>query len=281
MMSIVSHKGYALLFYFPIFCLVVSCFSKQPLMLSEDIQRRKASQDSIIEKYARQGAHRFSYTWESKAWQDWLDKGVAVDSTVAYLWQQKAMPYFKARKYEVGMGYLDKAVRYDRESYLPYRAFINCIFVKNYTNALADFEACKRLWGDQYEMDHTYSFYIGLSLLQLNRFEEAVAYFEQTVRDQENKFDEAHHLDLFYLAITKYELEQYDEAISVFDRVLKQYPTFSDALYFKAHCLFQKGSPIGEIEQLVKDAKNYALQGYTINEDNEVYEQYPYQVKWD
>lgn len=53
-----------------------------------------------------------------KEWQAYLDKGLAIDSTITYFWQQKAMPYFKARKYEIGMEYLDKAVKYDREQYL-------------------------------------------------------------------------------------------------------------------------------------------------------------------
>ena len=39
-------------------------------------------------------------------WQNCLDEGLKKDSTVAYLWQQKAMPYFKLRKCEIGMPYV-------------------------------------------------------------------------------------------------------------------------------------------------------------------------------
>jgi hypothetical protein len=49
----------------------------------------------------------------------------------AYLWQQ-SMPYFKAKKYEVGMKYLDKAVKYNPERWQSYRAFINVFFAKTY-----------------------------------------------------------------------------------------------------------------------------------------------------
>lgn len=47
-------------------------------------------------------------------------------------------------------------------------------------------------------MDHAYSFYIGLSYLQLNEFDKAEIYFENTITEQEEESEEAHYLDLFY-----------------------------------------------------------------------------------
>ena len=91
------------------------------------------------------------------------------DSTIAYLWQQKAMPLFKARKYEAGMIFLDKAVLYDEAEYLDYRAFIKCIFAKTYREAIIDFEKCKEKVGNSYVMDHTYDFHIALSYSAIDR----------------------------------------------------------------------------------------------------------------
>ena len=91
-------------------------------------------------------------------WQACLDQGLKKDSTVAYLWQQKAMPYFKCKKYEVGMQYLDKAVFYDKKEWLPYRGFIKCVFSKTYKEAITDLEECIKLYGNGYRMDHPYSF---------------------------------------------------------------------------------------------------------------------------
>lgn len=45
----------------------------------------------------------------SKEWQDEIDLGLKKDSTIAYLWQQKAMPYFKLRKCEIGMPFIDQS----------------------------------------------------------------------------------------------------------------------------------------------------------------------------
>jgi hypothetical protein len=67
----------------------------------------------------------------SKEWQEEINKGLVKDSTITYLWQQKAMPLFKQAKYELGMTYLDKAVKFDRNNeWQEYRGFMKCIFSK-------------------------------------------------------------------------------------------------------------------------------------------------------
>jgi len=248
----------------------------------ETAEEKQARQEQIIQEHVYDCASNINYLLMMKEYQACLDAGLQKDSTIAYLWQQKAMPYFKVKKYEVGMEYIDKAVKYDAESWLPYRAFIKCIFAKTYREAIKDFEECIERWGDNYRMDHTYSFYIGLSYLQLNEFEKAEKYLKHTISEQKKMFGEteAHHLDLFYYAITKYELEKYDEAISLFDEAIEQYPQFSDAMYYKALCLFKQKKSQEEINLLIDQAEEFAKKGYTINEDNAVYETYPYQVNW-
>ena len=125
----------------------------------------KKNQNAIIEEFATNGAEKYNYNYQMAEWQNCLDEGLKKDSTVAYLWQQKSMPYFKAKKYEIGMKYIDKAVKYDPERWQSYRAFIKCIFAKTYKEAIIDFEDCKKKFGNNYVMDHTYNFYIGLSYL--------------------------------------------------------------------------------------------------------------------
>ena len=45
------------------------------------------SKDQILETYLEKGAWQHHYL--SKEWEEWIDKGLAKDSTIAYLWQQK------------------------------------------------------------------------------------------------------------------------------------------------------------------------------------------------
>jgi len=259
------------------FIIFMSCDSTN----SQDIdnQADKDKQEQIIEEYLKKGAWNFPLF--SNDWQEEIDKGLAKDSTIAYLWQQKAMPLFKQSKYEVGMKYIDKAVKYDAERWQDYRAFIKCIFAKTYTQAIDDFEDYKSKFGNGYVMDHSYDFYIGLSYLQLNEYTLAENSFTNSINQQisENGESWIHYLDIFYLAITQMEQKQYKKAITNFDKSLKEYPEFSEALYYKGYCMKKLG--YGNLAfETMQIAKEFGLRGYTINEDNVIYEKYPYQIKW-
>lgn len=265
-----------ILLLMPIFFLQCKGQEVEPTETSEE---KRVRQDSLIEIYANSCAHTYNYRFQMKEWQQCLDNGLKVDSTVAYFWQQKAMPYFKARKYEIGMENIDKAVEYDRKRYLSYRAFIKCIFAKTYKDAIKDFEACIEMEGNTYVMDHTYQFHIALCNLQLNNFKTAEAIFKKDIAEQEAEWGEAHNVDLFYYGISKYEQGKWKEAIIEFDKALAIYPKFSDVEYYKAICLFRLNKNEESAALLIK-AKEHREGGFSFNEDNVVYEPYPYQVKW-
>jgi len=239
----------------------------------------KEEQERIIDEYLKNGA--WKHEPYSREWQEEIDKGLAVDSTIAYLWQQKAMPMFKQGKYEVGMDFIDKAVKYDRQRYQDYRAFIKCIFAKTYRDAIVDFEDCKQRFGYSHVMDHSYDFYIGLSYLQLNEFEKAEQIFKEDYEYQlSDKGEELlHHLDLFYYGISRYEQKNYAGAIEIFDKALKIFPKFSEVQIYKADCLRRIGK-IEEANALQKIGELNGRNGNTINEDNVIYEKYPYQIRW-
>jgi tetratricopeptide (TPR) repeat protein len=247
----------------------------------EDKETLKKRQEAIIEEYVTNCAEKHNYNYNMSEWQNCLDEGLKKDSTIAYLWQQKAMPFFKARKYEIGMKYIDKAVQYDAQRWQSYRAFIKCIFAKTYKNAIIDFEDCKDKFGNNYEMDHTYNFYIGLSYLQLNEYNKAEIIFKEYIDDMyKNRQGLEHPTAYFYYGISQYEEKKYNEAIITFDKALKIYPNFSDVKYYKAICMARLGAKQEDIKKLFDQVKEDAKKGYTINEDNTIYETYPYQIKW-
>ncbi|MFL0063095.1 tetratricopeptide repeat protein [Tenacibaculum maritimum] len=93
-------------------------------------------------------------------------------------------------------------------------------FAKRYRNAIIDFEKCIDVYGNGYKMDHTYQFYIAVSKLQLNKFEEAERTLKEDIKLQKEKWKEVHLLDLFYLGISKYEQGKWKEAIIEFDNCL-------------------------------------------------------------
>jgi tetratricopeptide (TPR) repeat protein len=250
------------------------CYS-QNSTASDEVKQK---QEAIVKETIQKCYSKYNYRNEMAQWQACLDEGLAKDSTIAYLWQQKAMPLFKARKYEAGMVFLDKAVFYDEKEHLPYRAFIKCIFAKTYKDAIVDFEKCKLLFGNGYEMDHTYDFHIALSYLQLNNFVKAEEIFKKDTEDQIKKFGTAHHLDLFYYGISLFEQQKHDEAIGVFNKALLEVPNFADVKFYKALCLQQLNEKIVSVA-LFSEAKTDLKNGNTINEDQIFYEMYPYQIR--
>ncbi|MDI9309923.1 MAG: tetratricopeptide repeat protein [Limnohabitans sp.] len=255
-------------------------FSQKNTSLNETPEAKKVRQDAIVKEFLTDCAEKYNYTFAMDKWQNCLDQGLKRDSTIAYLWQQKAMPYFKARKYEVGMQYIDRAVFYDAKRWQSYRAFIKCIFAKTYKEALIDFEDCKKKFGNDYVMDHSYNFYIGLCYLQLDEIPTAQEYFKEYIDELYQKRNGLeHHTAYFYYGITLFEQNKWEEAIAIFDKALKIYSNFSEAKLYKSICLarLEKNE---ESSKLFKEAKEDALKGYNINEDNAVYEMYPYQKKW-
>jgi tetratricopeptide (TPR) repeat protein len=247
-----------------------------PLLLCWSLQLAAGPKDTArINTLYRKA---FASALHSSERQAYLDSVLLIDHTQTYAWQQKAMPLFKQKKYEAGMPFLDSAVKYDKSyRWLEYRAFMKCIFQRAYRAAISDFRLAEKKNPRGIVMDHSYDFYTGLSLLQLNRFDSAEHYVRKSIDEGVARVGEGHHLEQLYLGVIFMELKKLPEAIKWFDGALKAYPRFSDAKYYKALCLRMSGQP-GDA-QLMKEAAADLKAGYTINEDNVLYEEYPYQVR--
>ena len=96
---------------------------------------------------------------------------------------------------------------------------------------------------------------------------------------KEHGSDNLHHLDLFYYGISRFEQKNYEGAIEMFDKALAIYPNFSDVQCYKAGCLYKLGK-MKEGDEMTKLCQENGKKGNTINEDNVIYEKYPYQIRW-
>jgi tetratricopeptide (TPR) repeat protein len=208
-----------------------------------------------------------------------LDSILSIDHRNAYAWQQKSMPLFKRKKYELGMTFLDSAVKYDNGyRWLEYRGFIKCFFQKSYRAAMADLATAEKLNPGGVVMDHSYDFHRGLCLLQLNRFDSARYFISRSIDAGLRRIGEGHFLEHFYLGIVFMEQGRYGDAETAFDLAIKGYRRFSDAKFHKALCARKLGRA-DEARSLLLEARADLLAGYTITEDNVIYEEYPYQVR--
>jgi tetratricopeptide (TPR) repeat protein len=231
----------------------------------------QTSTDSLFARAFRQ--RTFSHVR-----QVYLDSILAQEPANAYAWQQKSMPLFKQKKYELGMRYLDSAVKYDARLWLPYRAFIKCVFAKSYRSSIDDFLAAEQLFPGGIVMDHTYDFYRGMCHIQLNEFDAAIPLIAGSVNAGIARTGEGHFFEYFYLGIARMEKDDYAGAVREFDLALKTYPRFSDVKYYKALCLEKLGK-WQEAKALMPEALADLDAGYTISEDSVIYEEFPYQLK--
>lgn len=279
------HKTMKILMSLMLMITLFSCTSKSHHERSENqeqaiLMNSQEVQDSIIEQHLNNGA--WTKGLYSREWQEEIDKGLAKDSTISYLWQQKAMPLYKQGKYELATMYIDQAVKYNRDEHQDYRAFMKCIFSKNYAASIIDFEDIIKRKGNSYVMDHSYYFYIALCKLQLNEFAEAEKIYSEDIANQIKSQGEdwVHYLDYFYYGVSKYELGKYEEAIEILEKVFPLYPEFAEAHYYKAKCLRYLEKKEEALKTMQK-AIDYGKKGYSVNEDNSIYEKYPYQVRWE
>jgi tetratricopeptide (TPR) repeat protein len=220
------------------------------------------------------------YRLGSATHQCYIDSALAIIPTNAWYWQQKSMPLYKSGRYELGKPYLDSAVKYNPEHWLEYKAFMECIYSKSYRESLRDFVLARRIYGNRVVMDHPYDFYIGLCYLQLNQLDSSEKYISSCIENDVASLGEKwiHPNHLFYMGIIYYERELYAQAIVYLNRSLISYPNFSDAQYFVSVCESLLGNKKEALRLMQAAQSNFNL-GFTFNEDNSMYVDYPYQIR--
>jgi tetratricopeptide (TPR) repeat protein len=220
----------------------------------------------------------FSNPQTSEKFRTAIDSGLKVFPNDSQLWRENATSYFKAAEYAPAMQYINKAVELDTLRWLGYRGFMKCIFMKDYKNALIDFQNIYKKKPIEQIMDHSFPFWIGLCYLKLNQLDSARRFLNVSINQaQKNGADWVHFNERFYSAICYSQAQKYDLALKEFDETLRLSHSFSDAQYYKSKILLLLNRKQEAIE-LLNQANENAAKGYTINEDNVAYLYYPFQV---
>jgi tetratricopeptide (TPR) repeat protein len=235
----------------------------------------KVVQDSLLEVYSEK-AWKFGYNHPD--WGTSWDSLIAICPNIAEAYQEKAIPYLKSGDYAVAFGLEDKAVELDPKRWIAYRGFLHCIFTKNYEKALTDFQLAEQIVPNASVMDHTYSFFCGLSYLETGVLEKAEQLFLKDIDQQKRtgKGNDIHFNSLLYLGIVHLEMKEYIEAEKDLKRCLVYYPQLPEANYYLAKTLKVTGH--ADADMYFEKAKEYFNQGYKMNEDNEAYVNYPRQI---
>ncbi len=219
---------------------------------------------------------RSDISYCSPEWQIYIDSALAIDSTVATLWQWKGMPYFKNGDYAEAFRCYDKAVRYDSVRYLPLLAFMKLIFLKDNEGAIADFLVCKQRGYGVGLMDHSYDFFLGLAYKEAREFALAEKYLGASVDKCIKQKGEnwVNYNEWFYMGMICLQQGKDGQAIMYFDKCLKEYPGYPTALYHKAMALKHTGKK-PEAQQLLQRASQGIDKGMRSAEDSDPYVNYP------
>lgn len=248
----------------------------RPLAPVADCTNRQY-QDSLVARYIDRGAHRFSYN--DPRWTQYCDSLIAICPNIAVAYQQKAVPLIKDGKYAEAFALENQAATLDPPRWLAYRGFLKCIFTKDYEGAILDFQGAARINPAGREMDHTYSFFEGVSNLELKNYALAEANFQRDMRLQKGAAGkgEVHFNSLFYAGVLAFELKKYAQATVYLQQCLQQYANHPEANYYLALTRRKLGDEKAA-SNCLRIAGQALAKGYRLNEDNIYYANYPRQI---
>lgn len=241
--------------------------------------RDRHFQDSLLKKYIDSGAEKLRGLYNNPAWESYCDSVIAICPDIATAWQMKGIPYIKNGEYAKAFAFNDRAVALDPQRYTSYRGFLKCIFTKDYEGAITDFKRAQALTPGGFEMDHSYMFYEGLCNLELGRYSNAEDDLKEDVRIQQRGDTSVviHFNTLLYIGIVYYEMHRYRMAKEYLEKCLQQYGSLPEANYYLAlnyECTGDRKSALNFLELAAQAIR----QGYTMNEDNLYYANYPHQI---
>ena len=163
--------------------------------------------------------------------------------------EYSVVKFNKAGDFHAGFIYLNKAVELNPTSHLGYRGWIRLRKIRDYDNALSDFDRLDSLtpnfvdapWGEDID------FLRGECYFGKKNYQKAIELFNRNIKNQKEDWADIH--SFVYLGLCEYELGNYEKSIIEFRRALKQSERTPES-YFGMARAYQK---LGEIEKAVEN----------------------------
>jgi tetratricopeptide (TPR) repeat protein len=241
----------------------VDCFSKE-------------GQEKLVESYHEKA---WKYGYNHPMWHVYYDSLIAECPNIADAYREKAIPYIKNGDYAAAMPLEDKAVELAPKEWMAYRGFLKCIFTKDFEGAIIDFKKAQEYLPNNYVMDHTYFFFIGISYLEMGELKLAEENMKKDLllMSPEGKEEKMHFNSLFYMGLVYYEMKDYEKAIKYLTHSVDQFKEFPDANYYLAVIYLAQNDEI-KAKYHLDLAKSGKSKNYGISEDNVIYCNYPHEI---
>lgn len=232
-------------------------------------------QDSLFRIYATR-AHHFGL--EHPGWGQTFDTLISICPNISEAYQERGLPYILSGDFEKLFENIDKAVELEPLRWTAYRGYLHCILAKNYRKAISDFETAEKLTPNAFTMDHTFSFFLAMSYMELGDFNKAERYFLKDIQQQrrgEGKND-IHYNTLLYFGIMYYLMNEMDLAEKRLSECLQLYEQHPTANYYMG--MIKKITGNNQKSLYFEKSRRYLDEGYRINEPNSGMVPYPRQV---
>ncbi|WP_221390665.1 tetratricopeptide repeat protein [Dyadobacter sp. NIV53] len=235
----------------------------------------KSVQDSLFPIYSKKAR---KYTWDDPARELTYDSLLAICPDIAEAYQEKGIPYLANGNFEKALQNNDKAVELDPVRWTAYRGYLHCIYAKNYEKAIADFETAEILTPHSFIQDHSFSFYIALSYMELGNYSKAESYFLKDIAQQSRgeAMNDIHFNSLLYFGILYYLMNEFDKAEMYLRDCLRLYEQHPMANYYMAMTFKVTGNKQQDL--YFEKAKQFMQEGYKMNEPHTFNVNYPRQI---
>nr|WP_295923305.1 tetratricopeptide repeat protein [uncultured Dyadobacter sp.] len=229
-------------------------------------------QDSLVHAYARR-AQRFG--WEDARWDMTFDSLLAICPYISEVYQEKGFRQMAKGDFGKAITYMDKAVEINPKRWLAYRGYLHCMITKNHKQAIADLEAAEQLTPNAFTMDHTFSFFLALSHMELGNYPQAEKYFLKDIAQQKRGegHNDIHFNTLFYFGILYYLMNEFNQAEMRLNECLQLYEMHPFANYYMGMTMKITGN---KRQDLYFEKARQALQDdYALNEPNLRFARFP------
>jgi tetratricopeptide (TPR) repeat protein len=167
----------------------------------------------------------------SKESQYYFDLAIESDPTFSYAYFEKSVPFNKRGDYAKGFELLNKAVDLNPRMHLGYRGWLRLVKLKDYGGCITDLLQLQKIksknsvkaWGQNI------NFLIGLSHSGLEKYDEAIEYFDIAINE---KNGELHLNNYLYKAIALIEVGEFEQSIKNLDLCIKNDEVFTEAYYY-------------------------------------------------
>ena len=164
-----------------------------------------------------------------------MKKAIEICPYYAYPYRELGAAYVKSGNFLEWKKLMDKAVKYDPQTYLSVRASLRYKFFADYKGSIKDIDSLKSIisYDIGYTSNGTYHLNIvkGLCLKSLGKIDEAISVIEKQSEIDKN-FDLYNYLHLGVLYMQK---KQYDKALLSFEKQIKT-NNIADNQYYIGLC---------------------------------------------